>query len=127
MPDQPFTAYMVAALFGAPPTGKIMLNAVCAPSPEAASAIAVWAFTKELNSDEPLNGINVSPLTAEFMRAALAGKPADVLPFSVARGPLPAPQDCTCSPVWSEADGGFTHQPWCLKAQHAPRGDGDAA
>lgn len=70
MPEPPKRAYMVAATFGKPPAGVLMLNALIAISPEAAAAIAATMFGRL--TDMELQGINIQELTEGFMVEALA-------------------------------------------------------
>lgn len=59
--------YIVALLFGAPPEGKLAINAIVAPSPEMAVAMTMQA-AGEL--EIPLSTVSCQELSAEFLEHA---------------------------------------------------------
>ena len=69
MADQPLRAYIVALTFGG--GGPLFVNALVAPSPEAATALFSVTIMQEHAVQGPLAGVGAIELQPDFMRAAL--------------------------------------------------------
>ena len=123
------TPYLVAAFFGDPEQGQLVINAIIAPNSELAAAVTVREAARQTDAD--LLAVAVSPLTREFLTNALraldgktpeSGK-AEVVQLATQRQRLegqanqasirfpPADQRCPMHPDETIIDGGG---PVCL-------------
>lgn len=84
-------AYMVSAIFA---DGKLCADFVVADTPEGASGLCATRFVRATQTEADLQGILVSPLSPEVLRAALTaietGKSEGAQVLSLVRPPTDA-------------------------------------
>lgn len=92
-PPKPTLGAYAVSISLAPPNGVSFCNTVVAPNPEAAVAMVMHEFMRQVKPDDDLLGIAVTPISLEWLRFAVnavetgKGEGAQVLSLVQKPGP----------------------------------------